>query len=111
MKPRGWLIPFYWTVGAGLLGYLAIASTGVGASPFFRTGAEPYDPQKDIFVVRETRHRLVGLVSGGAVIGFGSYWDLGQPEGVPFGMAKGSAVALAVLGLPFGYLSVQQPRK
>lgn len=122
MKASSWLIPLFWAFGGGFSIYFLLGSIGVGAAT-----------EKDFFVLRENRHRLVGLVSAGvgflggvllvqvrlrsvaaaigavtgALIGSGAYWDLGQPE--PLQMGVGFAATLAVLGVPLGLASVRPP--
>jgi hypothetical protein len=63
MRGVNWRIPILRAVVGGVVGYLAIASAGVGASPYFAQVGDP-DPPPDIFALRAARHRLIGLASG-----------------------------------------------
>src|SRR5262249_44615096 len=113
MKRTDWRVPACWAVAGGVGAYLAIASAGVGAADTFTRVGDPPDPRGDIFARRAARHRLVGLAGvgvglaaglvlvglrsrwagaavgglAGVAIGFGPYWDIGQPPGVPLNLA------------------------
>src|SRR5262249_61867447 len=65
MRRANWRVPALWAIAGGVIGYLAIASAGVGASPTFADVSNPHDPQRDIFALRAARHRLVGVAGGG----------------------------------------------
>jgi hypothetical protein len=51
---------------------------------------------------------VVGGLAGVAV-GFGPYWDIGQPPGVPLNLATFWLVPLGTLGLLAGFASVRRP--
>src|SRR5262245_43510810 len=136
MQRASWRVPVFWAVAGGLVGYLAIASAGVGAAPYFGHVGDP-DPPPDIFVLRAARQRLVGLACGGvglaaglvlvclrsrwvgavvgglagAAISTGPNWDIGQPPGVPRALAESFLMPLSVLGLVCGFVSVQRPSR
>jgi len=137
MRRANWRVPALWAIAGGVIGYLAIASAGVGASPTFADVSNPHDPQRDIFALRAARHRLVGFAGGcvglaaglvlvrlrspwagavvgglaGAAISFGPNWDIGQPPGVPGALAASCLMPLSVLGLLFGFVSVRRPSR
>src|SRR5262249_21273807 len=103
VKATSWRVLVLWAVVGGVGSYLPLSSVGVGAATTFQVAGGPYDAQQDFSALRETRHRLVGLVGGGvgvvagllfaalrsraagavvgglagAAIGFGPYWDIG----------------------------------
>src|SRR5262245_61900079 len=64
MRRANWRVPALWAIAGGVIGYLAIASAGVGASPTFADVNNRHDPQRDIFALRAARHRLVGFAGG-----------------------------------------------
>src|SRR5262245_59879474 len=137
MRRANWRVPALWAIAGGVIGYLAIASAGVGASPTFADVSNPHDPQRDIFALRAAQHGLVGLACGGiglaaglvlvrlrsrwvgaevgglagAAISSGPNWDVGQPPGVPLALAEFWLVPLGVLGLLFGFVSVRRPSR
>ena len=86
-----------------MVGYLAIAGAGVGASPNFAHVGDP-NPQPNIFVLRAARHRLVGLACG--VVGLATGLVVAAIRSQWPGTLGGGAAGAAVGGLAGAAISL-----